>query len=223
MARSADRGVLEARRTAPVPANKACNPDGVPCCPLDDAEAATMSLGRGPALTAAEECAVWAAIGFTPVQSVSDKKYFLQPSSPKPHWDDALVNALIGTPGVIERNRGGCKALSGHWAREYSHGDFEGEQRIWTKPSAITGERYRISPGRGWKNCTKIVRHARGEDPVRPPAKGKDAGKPGKSGKDEKPSPDIAGKPGKAGGRARGAPKSATYKARVLAAAAADA
>ena len=189
----------------PVPANKAPpgDPDGVPCCPLDDVEAATMSLGRGPTPTAAEECAVWAAIGFTPVQSVADKKYFLQPSSPKPHWDDALVNALIGTPGVTEHNRGGCKALSGHWAREYSHGDFEGETRIWTKPSAITdGKRYRISPGRGWKNCQKIVRHARGEDPVRPPAK--DAGKPGKGGKRGKPDPD-AGKADKAGKGPRGA------------------
>ena len=125
-------GALGGSAYGPVPMSDKCprNPGGMPACPLDDAAAATMQAGRGAKPLPAAESKVWATIGFVPFQSLADDRYFLLPCSPKPDWDDELVSALLGTPGVSEENRGGVGAKNAARERRRTDGRYEGEPRF---------------------------------------------------------------------------------------------
>ena len=123
-------GALGGAAYGPVPKKMLRNPDGVRACPLDDAAAATMQAGRGAAPLPAAESKVWSTIGFTPFKSRADDRYFLLPCSPEPDWDDALVSASDGTPGVFAGNRGGVGAKNAARERRRTDGKYEGEPRF---------------------------------------------------------------------------------------------
>ena len=117
-------------------------------CPLSDAHGATMGLpdresrrfrkpgaedpskimqsGRTIA-SAIDEAPFWHALGFSEVKQAMDGKLFLRVCSPKPDWDDDVVDTLAGTTDVSKDNRGGVSAFGAVARRDLSAGKYLGE------------------------------------------------------------------------------------------------
>ena len=117
-------------------------------CPLSDAHGATMGLpdresrrfrkpgaedpskimqsGRTIA-SAIDEAPFWHALGFSEVKQAMDGKLFLRVCSPKPDWDDDVVDTLAGTTDVSKDNRGGVSALGAVARRDLTAGKYLGE------------------------------------------------------------------------------------------------
>ena len=110
-------------------------------CPLSDAHGATMGLPdresrrfRGPGAKdpadtagATDEAPYWHALGFVEVKQAMDEKFFLRVCSPKPDWDDDVVDTLAGTNNVSKDNRGGVSAFGAVARRGLTAGKDLGE------------------------------------------------------------------------------------------------
>ena len=117
-------------------------------CPLSDAHGATMGLherekrrfkepgadapeeifASGRAIAgASDEAPYWSAIGFTEVKQASDESFYLRVCSPKPDWDDDVVDTLAGSTDVSKDNRGGVSALGAVARRNLTAGMYLGE------------------------------------------------------------------------------------------------
>ena len=118
-------------------------------CPLSDAHGATMGLpdrerrrfnapgaenpvdimqsGRTVA-SATDEAPYWHALGFAEVKQAMDEEFYLRVCSPKPDWDDDVVDTLAGSTEVSKGNRGGVHALGAVARRDSTAGKYLGEQ-----------------------------------------------------------------------------------------------
>ena len=64
----------------------------------------------------------WRAIGFAEVKQAADEFVYLRVCSPKPDWDDDVVDVLAGSTDVSKENRGGVYALGAVARRDLTAG-----------------------------------------------------------------------------------------------------